>query len=442
MEFKTWQYLLRYSLAKPRALRGFREAIKNQTLSRDKLQGVVRTKIKKLVSIAYKNVPWYRKVLDRHNLDYKKITIKEEFNKIPVLTREELANNFEQFISENIDKEELKISTTGGSTGKPLKIGMDPEVVREIPKWQMLSWWGLSPIDNMATLYRGVPMSGVKRIALKLIRWPQKILYMDATNISKNNIQKFIDEYDHVKPKLIHGYVGALDAIADYILQNNINLSPPEVIWSTASPITSIQENKISKAFKAPICDQYGCSEIYFIAAECPHKEGLHIFVDSVKVEILDDNNKPVPDGEYGKIVITNLNEYSFPLIRYENGDKGRLLTKKCSCGLSLPLMDKVKGRISDNIELPNGTVLSGEYLTTIFDNYTETVKQFQVIQHKSDNITIKVVLSGSYHENNNVVSNVRDKLEKRINNQVKLRFECVERIPKKGGKIQFIIKE
>ena len=241
---------------------------------------------------------------------------------------------------------------------------------------------------------------------------------------------------------MAHGYVGALDALSDHIIENNIKLKPPKVIWSTASPISVVQEAKISKAFNASVCDQYGCSEIYFVAAECSHKQGMHIFSDSVKVEILDESDKPVPAGEYGKIVLTNLNDFCFPLIRYENGDMGRLLDKKCSCGLSLPLMDKVRGRVSDNIVLPGGTVLVGEYLTTIFDDYASEVRQFQIVQHRSADISVRVVFQKYSPDAPEIINRVQKELQHRIRGQVNLEIEIVDSIPELRGKLQFIVRE
>jgi phenylacetate-CoA ligase len=442
MDFATWQYLLKYSIGKPGAIGAFRNASYNQNLPPDQLNELSWNKTLKLLHLAYANVPWYKELFASINLHPGDIKHPEDFYKIPILTREQVKENFVKFISDKIDPHSLKISTTGGSSGQPLKIGMDPRVNREVPKWQMLSWWGLSPVSNMASIYRGTHSSGLKGLSLNLINWPRKTVRMDATNITETGIKDFIKAYSKYKPRLIHGYVGALDALADYINDNDIILKPPNVVWSTAAPITSIQERKISKAFNAPVCDQYGCSEIYYVAAECSHKKGLHIFSDSVRVEILDDNNMPVKPGQYGKIVLTNLNEYCFPLIRYENGDKGRLLSETCTCGLTLPLMDKIKGRISDNIILPDGTVLSGEYLTTIFDNYTEEIRQFQIIQHKSSAIAVRIVFYRESEKKQYIMRSVESELQKRIKSQVSLNIEVVNSIAEQRGKLQFIIRD
>jgi len=442
MNINNYLYLKRYSLGKKGAIDAYKTAILNQRMDESALKALVWEKTKKLVSHAYENVTWYKDKFSELGLHPNDISKPEYFDQIPILKRHEIVNNFEKFIAKGITNKDLNFITTGGSSGTPLKIGVSKTRIREIQKWQMFDWWNTPLNANMASIYRGLPVNGIKKIALGFINWPQKIIRLDATQITPYKVRHFIDQYRKFRPKFIHGYVGAIDAIADYILENDIVFDfKPNAIWCTAAPISIVQEDKISRAFNAPVCDQYGCSELYFIAAECSHKKGLHIFADSVKVEIVDLKGQLVGNGLHGNITLTNLDEYAFPLIRYENGDQGRILDDKCSCGMSLPLMDKVKGRISDNIYLPNGMILSGEYLTTIFDNHTDYVKQFQVIQKKDLSITIKVK---TYSDDDSLLIKkfIDDELGKRINNQVACNIDFVSEIYSEKGKLRFIIKE
>jgi phenylacetate-CoA ligase len=442
MDFTTWHYLFKYSLGKKGAIKAFRQALINQNIPLEQLEVLTWRKTLKLLDNAYHNVPWYHERFNAVGMHPEDIKNREDFKNIPVLTRTELSENFAKFISKRINLRSLKISTTGGSTGRPLKIGMDGKAIREVQKWQMLSWWGLSPLADMATVYRGIPANGIKKTFLNIVRWPQKVIKADATNLTTEGIKEFIWNWNRINPRILHGYTGAIDRIADYILDNNLKVHSPEVIWLTASPVTKLIEEKVSRAFKSPICDQYGCSERYYISAECPQKQGLHIFADSVLVEIVDENNQPVRLGDYGKIILTNLDEFHFPLIRYENGDRGRLLNHQCSCGMNLPLMDKVKGRVSDNFILPDGTVLVGEYLTTIFDDYVVAVKQFQIIQHKNLDITVNYKLHQGGENGDKVIKKVKEELQKRIRGLVVLDFNAVERINQSGGKLKYIIRE
>lgn len=417
----------------------FRESLQHQVMDRVAAEKLEYKQLEDLIKYAQSNIPWYA---ENYPKDLTSISSKKDLERLPVLTRSDVTNRFEQFIARNDAPKNLSSITTGGSTGTPLKIGLDPKLIREVPKWQILSWWNLSLAEDTATIYRGIPATGLKKLIKQFIEWPARTIHVDATNITENEILRFITEYKRIRPKVVHGYVGAMDAIADYIQSKSIELPKTKLVWTTASPISKIQEEKLKRVFGAEICDHYGCSELYYIAAECPHKRGLHIFSDHVKVEILDEHDAPMPSGEYGRIVVTNLKEKRFPLIRYANGDIGRLVNEKCTCGISLPLMDKVQGRVSENIILPNGTVLSGEYLTTIFDEHHKWVKQFQVIQKKEGSIVVKFVLYSHDDKNLGFIDKVYEQLDNRIQQQVDLKFEQVNSITQTKGKLQFIIKE
>lgn len=441
MNLNALLYLSKYSVVKPGALSTYNQALQNQLLTKEELVSLNWDKTLRLLKYAEQHVPYYKQLFSKIGLSSNDISKPEYFEKIPVLRRENIIEDYDLFFSDEVNPKKMKISTTGGSTGIPLKIAMSPRINREISKWRMLHWWGLEPNVDMASLYRGVPVSEIKKMVLAIVNWPQNVIRFDATNMNSSNIAIFIDQLQKYHPSLIHGYVGAVDAIADYILEHNIQVPAPVVVWLTAAPVNKIQEKKITQAFNAPVCDQYGCSELFFISAECPKKEGLHIFSDSIRVEILNEQNNAVTKGEYGNIVFTNLEEYGFPLIRYANGDQGRYIDKQCSCGMSLPLMDKVKGRISDNIILPNGKIISGEYLTTIFDDFTDYVKQFQVIQRKDDSIDINVVFSNE-DKQDNIVNLVKAEFDKRIDDQVIVKVNIVAKVESSKGKLQFIIKE
>jgi phenylacetate-CoA ligase len=437
-KFGSGIYLSKYDFFKPGARKGFEEVIAFQNLSKEEQEYLSWKKVEALLEHAYKNVPWYSRNFKKIGLSPKDISQPQYFNQVPVITREDLKGNFNEFISDTHRGRKIKIITTGGSTGVPLKIGVNPKAVRELQKWQMFSWWGLSPEVDMASIYREIPIGTLTKLVLKFINWPRKVTSLNATNLSENSIKAFLKEFEKNKPEVLHGYLGALDTLADYILDRQISLPSPKVIWSTAAPLAKVQQRKIQKAFGAPVCDQYGCSEMYFIAASCPENNGLHQFSDAIKLEVLDGKGSQVSIGDKGKITLTNLNELAFPLIRYENGDQGRWLKSSCNCGINLPLMDQVKGRKSDNFNLPDGSVISGEYLTTLFDDYPDAVKRFQVVQNKDLSIDLNVSTNG---QQDKVLRQVKQGLEEKVKYQVAVVLVVTDEIQSFGGKLRYVIK-
>jgi phenylacetate-CoA ligase len=130
-----------------------------------------------------------------------------------------------------------------------------------------------------------------------------------------------------------------------------------------------------------------------------------------------------------------------FPIIRYKNGDTGRYSYKKeCSCGLPYPLIDKIKGRVTDNIKTPSGVTVNGAYLTTIFDEHPDLVSGFQVIQNKDYSITINCVLAKDKFSNDLLFDKIKNMLVKKTRGEVPVQMIFVEGLTQDRGKLKFII--
>jgi phenylacetate-CoA ligase len=274
----------------------------------------------------------------------------------------------------------------------------------------------------------------------KLKRWPSRVLTLDAANLGEQEINEFLQQWQKIRPEVLCGYVGGVDYVANFVLDKGCDLPPPRIVWLTAAPVTNVQRTTIRKAFRAPVYDQYACSEILYIAAECEYQNGLHVSSDYRHVEILNDNGEPCDVGEEGNVVVTDLENYVFPLIRYVTGDRASWMKETCECGRSLPLMSPVKGRVSEIIRLPSGKAISGEYLTTIFDDYPSAVRTFRVVQNRDHSLHVEYVPRNS--EAIKAVQKVRHALEEIIQGEVRVSFICKEEIDNDRGKIRYITSE
>eukprot|EP01089_Gocevia_fonbrunei_P008305 TRINITY_DN19971_c0_g1_i1.p1 TRINITY_DN19971_c0_g1~~TRINITY_DN19971_c0_g1_i1.p1 ORF type:complete len:168 (-),score=24.78 TRINITY_DN19971_c0_g1_i1:103-606(-) len=113
---------------------------------------------------------------------------------------------------------------------------------------------------------------------------------------------------------------------------------------------------------------------------------------DTVHIEFVDDNNQPVQPNTIGKILLTDLTNYAFPLIRYEIGDEGKYKDHMCSCGRALPLMDNVRGRQSINIQTPSGLHIRGEHIMAMFEGFMKVFKEIQLRQESNYSVCIEYV--------------------------------------------------
>jgi phenylacetate-CoA ligase len=436
---KTTWFLFLYSVAKPNTRSYFRELLRNQFLPRDELERLNWSRTRALLRHAYDTVPYYRKRFISAGVHPGDIVRPEDYASVPVLTRDDLRRNFQEIISREAGRRDLLLSTTGGSTGEPVKTFHDKRVGRAPLGWRMLTWWQLSPDASLASVYRLQAATRRARFLQRLLFWPTRRVLLDATSLTSETMKDFVCKFNKVRPKLLHGYVGALEHLAFFVQENSLAIIPPKAIWTTSSPVTKVQEQRIQAAFGAPVYDQYGSCEVHWLAAQCPAKSGLHMFHDVRRIEFLDAHNQPCPVGEIGNIAVTDLQNRAFPLIRYLNGDRGRALPTACPCGITLPLMDKVYGRTTDTFRLPSGKCIVGEHMTTLFDATPDAVLQFQVQQLADYSIRLLVVPNPDYAGLDAVLAAVAKQLERETNTEVPVAIQKVDAIPHVGGKLRFV---
>jgi phenylacetate-CoA ligase len=435
-------YLWKYYSFKLNTRGFYRELLRNQLLSKDEIEAISWAKTKKLIQYVFQNVPYYRDKYKKAGIHPNDIKTPSDFKFIPLLTKEDIRTNLDKMISREASLKDLNMVATGGSTGQVLKLYHQKNVPRAAIGWRMYGWWGLAPCCDSAWVWRMANPSFLAQAKMKFIDWPAKSIRLNAAQLDETTIRTFITEYNKSKTELINGYVGAVDYLASFILKNNLSVRVPKAVSVTASPITAVQEKRIERAFCAPVYDQYGCCEVYWLAAQYKERKALHRFHDVRRIEFLDNNDLPCDIGTEGQIAVTDLESYYFPIIRYLNGDYGKELPGVCTCGVNLPLMSKVQGRVSENINLPDGTVISGPYLTTIFDSFPEAVKQFQVHQQSNGDIYIKYVPAIADDELKIVIEKINHKFLNDYGGQFVLRFIKVNEIPHDRGKLRYIISD
>jgi len=442
MTWKTWLYLHKYNLLKPGSIAYFKRLMAYEKMSRDELEDLHWKKVFSLIRHAVFYSKFYREKLKKIGANIEDFTTPEAFDAFPVLTRDELQEHFDEILCDNTSRSALNLSTTGGSSGQPAAVFMPKAFPRAALGWRMLSWWGLEPAVNWSRTYRNTAPGLKEKIIQGVVDFPIKTVLLNASSFTESDIVVFLDRFNKKKPPLLQGYVGAIDNVAEYILAHKLNVHKPEAVWVTSAPLSEIQRARIEKAFHSPVYDQYGCCEVFWLAAECQAHKGLHIFYDARRIDFLGDDLHSVQVGQLGKIAITDLENYSFPIIRYLNDDMGRLLTTRCGCGCSLPLMDHVRGRISDSIHLPSGRCLNGEFMTTLFDRHPDAIKRFHVHQNKDFSIVVKVVPNCCEELMKKILQEIVQDLKHNTFNEVEITTKIVLAIDLIKGKLRFVTSD
>lgn len=437
--FKVKVHLFRRS-----AIQIFNSLLAEGRLPRLEREMITFERILKLLHHAYENTAFYKNYYDSQNFDVYSVKNLGDIQRIPIVTKEHLSNQSNEFFSSNLPSKFLRKSVTGGSSGEPTTVYHDTRVQVEGFGWYLMTLWGANPASNAAFLERYNPSTQGKLQYLinQLLWWPTRRAHLDITKVTDEKLWAFYERCVKIKPLYIEGYVGAIQEFAQFMSKNQLQLPSVYFVWTTSAPLTNSTRKVISDAFHCPVYDQYGCCEVYWLGAEVCTEQKLHVFDTFRHIEVINKSGKLCNNDEYGSVIITDLLNYSFPLIRYQNGDRAAR-SKDCSCGVTnFGILRPVKGRITENILLPEGGFIPGEFLTTLFDNFPNAVSQFQVIQDTDYSVTVAYV-AGADRKAKDELARAKEYISNVFENaKIALKIKPVESIRHDGGKLRYVISK
>lgn len=409
-------------------------AAKVQFESKEKLETVQEEKFKKIINHAKLNVPYYKDKLN----NIEKVS---DISNIPILTKEVIKQFNEELKATNLEKSRFIDNSTSGSTGESTHFYSDKNgtykkaVNIRGDHWAGLKYgeksfhfWGAErDIDKTKTTYKKIKH---KYITKQIIR--------STYHMSEEDLINHLAIYNEYRPKVIVSYPTPLYHMAQFIEDNKIKIWVPRGIITSAETLFPFQREKIEKVFKAKIFNRYGCREVGHIASECELHNGLHYNSDRFVIEVINADGEKCKNGELGQILITDLDNYVFPLIRYKIGDLGIMSKRTCECGRNLPLLEKVEGRVFDLIVGVNGNTVAGTFWT-LLRNKVKGFKKFQIQQEKEGEITVLIEKNDEIEENFDKL--LSDLIKEKLGNDMKIVINKIETIPlTKTGKYRWII--
>ena len=368
--------------------------MRNEKRPLAELRNIQNEKLRRLIDHAYHHVPFYRERFKKINLHPDDIRTIDDLQKIPVIDKDD----FHQ--SENSDLIDKKIKNidqlitlhTSGSSGKTLHFFAD-HGYNQIRKAQFLRPYltnGNGLFDRVLW-FRATPRSKQPfHERLGFLKTYQLDAGMDPL-IQIKSIQT-------LKPAMMRGYGSTFHLMASKILEENISVPPPRIIFTDSELLSTASRRKIEKAFQTRVIDVYGTFETENVAYECHKHEGYHMAIDCVIMEFLKEGN-PVKPGEVGEIVFTVLDNYTFPFIRYNIHDLAAYTDRPCSCGRTFPLMKIIAGRMYDYAKKSDGTKISSTPLTSHMWFLGKYIHEFQVIQEDIDQFSVLIVPTKFYSD-------------------------------------------
>ncbi len=402
-------------------------------LSEIELENLQLQKLSKLLLHSVSNSEYYKNL----KIEINEKNVLESLKKFPVLTKSLLKNNTDLILTQ--PKVKLLKNGSSGSTGEQTIVYWSKKE-QTINRATQLLWW------KWANYNIGDPLvqTGInsKRLGLKKYKdFFFRTKYIQAFSHNKNDIIKVLN---NLNPKIEYtfaGYASSLFVISKIALENNIQLNFKTAI-SWGDKLFDHYKKSISNTFNCKTFETYGSAEGFMIASQ-KDLDYLYEMSTNVLVEILDDNNNDVTDGQIGNVIITNLNGFAMPLIRYKIGDLAIKLPKEQypeNRELKLPIFKKIVGRDTDIVKTPTGNFMVVHSFTGVFEHIPE-IKQFCVVQYDLSGIEILFVKDLGFKKE--ILSNIENKIISFLNEPFEIIFIEVDKIqPTKSGKPQLIVSK
>lgn len=291
--------------------------------------------------------------------------------------------------------------TTGGSTGVPVRLRKNrfATATEQAASWRSYGWYGISPGDRQARFW-GTPITGAGRWRARAIDGVLNRERFSAFAFTRRELREYFERLRERRPAWAYGYVSMLRQFASFCLEEALPLHELGVraVVTTSEVLTPGDRDEISRAFGAPVFNEYGCGEVGAVLYECD-RGSLHLMAENLLAELDPDPTPDAPDAH--RLILTDLHNRATPLIRYDVGDRV-VPAPPCACGRGLPAFREVFGRAYDFVTAGDGTQYHGEFFLYHLEQARDIgapIRQAQFVQQSADRLLLRIVGGPGYRD-------------------------------------------
>jgi len=400
----------------------------------------------KSLKYAYK-VPVYTEKYNSANIKLSDISGMRDLNKLPLMRKAELIKGYpDRIVPPGYNKNKAYCVGTSGSSGRPVSMYKDTKyiMIEALSAIRQLKTYGLNWRKTRITNIGDFSLaSTTDEECLKKGLMGNLSPYFSLKNhqllYTGEEPKKLLLQIDEFKPELLIGYTSVLMGLSTLKNQGLGKEANPRYIISSGEVLDSYSRKYIEESFNARVFNLYACTEGGTVAFECLNGN-MHINSDFVHVELLDKNEKPVGENEFGSMVITRLYPGGTPIVRYTGlRDIGAFGAEdECDCGMHTPILKSLEGRKKDAIVTPKGQIFPPATipmpLAEVTGKYnTFQIKRFQIIQKKIDELEINVEIDEDQRDKKvkveQLLKEIGQNYEKFLEEKIKVKVKEVKKV-------------
>ena len=350
--------------------------------------------LKEYLEYCRQEIPYYARLFEEYNFQSTGLESKRDLASLPLLEKGIVRQQYQELKPGNFARLVTRSKVTSGSTGVPLDFHLDSNSHSYLWAhiWRAWAQVKYSPGDIYATLAGGALLPDEVSAMKKLYMALSRSVNMPCYHMSDQLLDRYSRMVEEQELKILYGYPSSIELLARYVLSKTACKPLVNAVVTTSELLTSTAREMIEQAFGCSVFDTYGCNDAGLYAFECEAHDGYHVGMESVVVEVVDDQGKPLPEGVVGRIVTTHVANSCFPLVRYVTGDLGALSYSPCSCGRGLERIVKLQGREADYVRTPDGRKILHPFFL-FFEPFHELkwIQRWQIYQPRIDKVVVRL---------------------------------------------------
>jgi len=389
---------------------------------------------RKLVRHAWDTVPYYRDAWSAIGFEPGDLRTTADWARLPMLDKATLQEQAPRMMS-SAAPAGLK-SATSGSAGVPVG------VMRSHLAWahhhanyfRHWRWHGIQSGDRYAYFW-GLALDAAGRREAALKDWFFNRSRCSPFELTPERARSFYELLRRAPARFALGYPSAVTQFADEVAAQNLDGRALgwKVVITTSEVLHPHRRARIESVFGCPVAQNYGAAEAGVASIDC-ERGNMHIAMESTVMDLV-----PQPEGP-AEVLLTDLHNFTEPVIRYRIGDLVEPPDGPCACGRGLPVHGLIHGRAGDTIELPDGRRINGLLPYYIFRHHAKSgrIREYQFVQFPEGRIELRVTPGEGWNDE------VRAGIEAEVTQGLGVRVEVrvVPRFERRGrGKHRDFVK-
>ncbi|MGA2604901.1 MAG: hypothetical protein ABSG14_11800 [Verrucomicrobiia bacterium] len=416
--------------------RYYREMRRTQWLSTDEFHARQLVQLRWLLRDAVENVPYYQSLFQKLGAtpdDFRELS---DLTRLPVLEKQQLRENPEEFFHRYSDRGRLIEDHTSGSTGEPLRFFLTAEqkaceMAHSIRFWR---WAGYRTGARIVAFRHYIPKRDTDPL------WDldrrTRTLFFSVYDMKPANLRAYVEEFNRYQPEFVRGYPSSIYIFAQFAVSEGLRVHAPRAVLSSSETLSPEMRSVIERVLQCPVHDWWGSNERVVTACQCERRGPFHVNGEGGILELVPLANGADDAGQ--RMIGTGLINHAMPLIRYDLGDLALPAKQPCGCGRGLPCIAGILGRVNDTIVTGEQKYIPSVRFYTLFETY-DKVRQFQVVQTEPNAVVVRIVPARTF--NGVETDELRGKLARFLGAAVKIDFELVDHIqPEPSGKIRNVV--